>query len=146
VGSTAIQPTDLILYSLTKFNQTGALVQVTPNDVKYVFNGPGAAVLFGTPFGSVGRGIERGPMFNQLNLGLIKNIKVWERLSVQLRGEAFNVLNHPQPGIGSAVTGGTNHLPSINVNNAGVAGTAFGETGDQTYARRVVQVGLRVIF
>jgi outer membrane receptor protein involved in Fe transport len=145
-GSTAIQPTDLILYSLTQFNATGAVVPVTLNDVKYVFNGPGAANLFGTPFGSVGRGIERGPMFNQLNMGLFKNIKVWESLSLQLRGEAFNVLNHPQPGIGSAVTGGTAHLPNINVNNAGVSGAAFGETANQTYARRVVQVGLRVIF
>jgi hypothetical protein len=44
------------------------------------------------------------------------------------------------------VTGGTNHLPNINVNNAGVSGAAFGETANQTYARRVVQVGLRVIF
>jgi outer membrane receptor protein involved in Fe transport len=145
-GSTAIQPTDLLLYSLTQFNATGAIVPVTLNDVKYVFNGPGAAQLFGTPFGSVGRGIERGPMFNQLNMGLFKNIKVFERLSLQLRGEAFNVLNHPQPGIGSAVTGGTSHLPSINVNNAGVSGNAFGEIANQTYARRVVQVGLRVIF
>jgi len=142
----AIQPTDLILYSLTQFNATGALVPVTLNDVKYVFNGPGAAQLFHTPFGSEGRGIERGPMFNQLNMGLFKNIKVWERLSLQLRGEAFNVLNHPQPGIGSSVTGGTSHLPNINVNNAGVSGAAFGETANQTYARRVVQVGLRVIF
>jgi hypothetical protein len=145
-GSTAIQPTDLILYSLTAFQATGAVVPVTVNDVKYIFNGPGAANLFHTPFGSAGRGIERGPMFNQLNMGLFKNIKVWERLSLQLRGEAFNVLNHPQPGIGSAVTGGTTHLPSINVNNAGLPGAAFGEFGDQTYARRVVQVGLRVIF
>lgn len=143
---TAIQPTDLQLYSLTAFRSTGAIVPVTANDVKYVFNGPGAAILFGTPFGSVGRGIERGPAFNQMNLGLFKNIKVWERLSLQLRGEAFNVLNHPQPGIGSAVTGGTNHLPNINVNNAGVSGAAFGEVANQTFARRVVQVGLRVIF
>jgi hypothetical protein len=145
-GSTALQPTDLVLYSLTQFNATGAIVPVTLNDVKYVFNGPGAANLFHTPFGSVGRGIERGPMFNQMNLGVFKNIKVWENLQLQLRGEAFNVFNHPQPGIGSAVTGGTNHLPSINVNNAGVSGAAFGETANQTYARRVVQVGLRVIF
>jgi outer membrane receptor protein involved in Fe transport len=134
------------LINLTTLQATGQVVSVTPNDVKYVFNGPGAAQLFNTPFGSVGRGIERGPIFNQLNLGLIKNIKVFERLSVQLRGEAFNVMNHPQPGIGSAVTGGTTHLPNINVNNAGISGAAFGETGDQTYARRVVQVGLRVIF
>lgn len=145
-GSTAIQPTDLLLYSLTQFQATGAVVPVTANDVKYVFNGPGAAQLFRTPFGSVGRGIERGPMFNQMNLGLFKNIKVWESLSLQLRGEAFNVLNHPQPGIGSAVTGGTTHLPNINVNNAGVSGNAFGEVANQTFARRVVQVGLRVIF
>jgi hypothetical protein len=132
--------------SLTALNQTGTITPVTVNDVKYIFNGPGAAKIFNTPFGSVGRGIERGPIFNQMNLGLFKNIKVWESVTVQLRGEAFNVLNHPQPGIGSTVTPGTNHLPSINVNNAGVSGSAFGETDDQTYARRVVQVGLRIIF
>lgn len=132
--------------SLTQLNFSNTIVAVTPNQVKYIFNGPGAAKIFGTPFGSAGRGIERGVMFNQMNLGLFKNIKVWERLSLQLRGEAFNVLNHPQPGIGSAVTGGTSHLPSINVNNAGVQGASFGEFANQTFARRVVQVGLRVIF
>ena len=134
------------LISLTALQANGSIVTVTPNDVKYVFNGPGAAQVFGTPFGSAGRGIERGPMFNQMNLGLFKNIKVWERLSLQLRGEAFNVLNHPQPGIGSAVTGGTSHLPNINVNNAGVPFASFAEVANQTFARRVVQVGLRVIF
>jgi hypothetical protein len=145
-GGPNILATDLQLYSLTQFNATGAIVPVTLNDVKYVFNGPGAAQLFHTPFGSVGRGIERGPAFNQLNMGLFKNIKVWESLQLQLRGEAYNVLNHPQPGIGSTLTPGTNHLPSINVNNAGVSGNAFGETANQRYARRVVQVGLRIIF
>jgi hypothetical protein len=85
-------------------------------------------------------------MFNQLNMGVIKTIKVFENLRVQLRGEAFNILNHPQPGIGSAVTGGTNHLPNINVNNAGQSGARFGDTTDQTFARRVVQVGLRIAF
>lgn len=134
------------LISLTALQANGSIVTVTPNDVKYVFNGPGAAQVFGTPFGSAGRGIERGVMFNQMNLGLFKNIKVWERLSLQLRGEAFNVLNHPQPGIGSAVTGGTSHLPNINVNNAGVPFASFAEVANQTFARRVVQVGLRVIF
>jgi hypothetical protein len=137
---------DLILYSLNQINATGTYVPVTANDVKYVFNGPGAAQLFGTPFGSVGRGIERGPIFNQLNASLFKNIKIFESLTLQLRAEAFNVLNHPNPGLGSAVTAGTTHLPSINVNNAGLPGGAFSETGDQTYARRVVQVGLRLIF
>jgi outer membrane receptor protein involved in Fe transport len=147
IAASSVTPaTQGSLISLTALQANGSIVAVTPNDVKYVFNGPGAAQVFGTPFGSVGRGIERGPIFNQLNMGLFKNLKVWEHLSLQLRGEAFNVLNHPQPGIGSAVTGGTNHLPNINVNNAGISGAAFGETLNQTYARRVVQVGLRVIF
>jgi len=132
--------------NLTALQANGSIQVVTPNDVRYIFNGPGAAQVFGTPYGSSGRGTERGPIFNQLNMGLFKNIKVWENLQLQLRGEAFNILNHPQPGIGSAVTGGTNHLPNINVNNAGVFGAAFAETASQTYARRVVQVGLRVIF
>jgi hypothetical protein len=132
--------------SLTQLNATGALVAVTPADVKYIFNGPGAAKIFGTPFGSAGRGIERGVPFNQLNMGVVKTIKVFERLSLQLRGEAFNILNHPQPGIGSALTPGTNHLPNISVNNAGVSGARFGEPTDRTFARRVVQVGLRIIF
>ena len=132
--------------SLTALNATGQQVSVTPSQVKYIFNGPGAAKIFRTPFGSAGRGIERGPAFNQMNLGVFKNIKIFENLTLQLRGEAFNFLNHPQPGIGSALTGGTSHLPAISVNAAGVPGAAFGETGDQTYARRVVQVGLRVIF
>jgi len=133
-------------YNLTTLNATGRtqVVPVTPNDVKYIFNGPGAARIFGTPFGSSGRNVERGPKFNQLNMSLFKNIKVVERLTIQLRGEAFNVLNHPTPSIGNTTGGG--YLPGINVNNAGNPGAAFGENDDITYARRVVQVGLRIIF
>jgi hypothetical protein len=142
-----VSPADLNGFiSLTQLNATGAVVAISPNDVKYIFNGPGAARIFGTPFGSAGRGIERGVMFNQLNMGVIKTIKVFEGLRIQLRGEAFNILNHPQPGIGSAVTGGTTHLPNISVNNAGQSGARFGDTTDQTFARRVVQVGLRIAF
>jgi outer membrane receptor protein involved in Fe transport len=130
-------------YSQTAINATGEVIPVTPNDVKYIFNGPGAARIFGTPFGSAGRNIERGPVFNQLNMSLFKNIKVYERLTVQLRGEAFNVLNHPNPGFGVAAGG---YLPNININGAGTPGGAFGEDEDIALARRVVQVGLRIIF
>jgi outer membrane receptor protein involved in Fe transport len=136
---------DLTLYSYNALNAaTPTLVPITANDVKYIFNGPGAARLFGTPFGSAGRNIERGPMFNQMNASLFKNIKVYERLTLQLRGEAFNVLNHPTPSVGNTTGGG--YLPVIGVNSAGIPGAAFGENQDITFARRVVQVGLRVIF
>jgi hypothetical protein len=130
--------------SLTALNATGAIVPVTPSDVKYILNAPGSARIFGTPFGNSPRNAERGPAFNQLNASLFKNIKVFERLTLQLRGEAFNVLNHPTPGIGNAVGGG--YLPDILVSDAGVQSSAFGNNDDITYARRVIQVAVRVIF
>ncbi len=130
--------------SLTALNATGATVAVTPQQVKYILNAPGSAKIFNTPFGNSPRNAERGPAFNQLNMGLFKNIRTWERLTVQLRAEAFNVLNHPTPGIGNTVGGG--YLPAILVSDAGVNGAAFGENEDITYARRVVQLGLRIAF
>ncbi|HWW77917.1 MAG TPA: hypothetical protein VNZ44_21110, partial [Pyrinomonadaceae bacterium] len=130
-------------YLLNALNSTGAAVPVTPNDVKYIVNLPGAARIFGTPYGSAGRNIERGPRLNQLNASLFKNIKVGERLTVQLRGEAYNVLNHPNPGYGVNSAG---YLPDIFPEDAGLEGSNFAEHKDITLARRVVQVGIRIIF
>ncbi|MCM3869317.1 MAG: TonB-dependent receptor [Pyrinomonadaceae bacterium] len=130
-------------WSLNSINSTGDLVAVTPNDVRFIFNGPGAAKIFNTPFGSSPRNYLRGPIFNQLNMSLFKNLKIFENLTLQLRGEAFNVLNHPNPGFGVAAGGA---LPSINVGNAGLEGGGFAEHKDISLANRVVQVGFRLIF
>jgi len=130
-------------YSVNELNRTGAAVAVNLNDVKYIINGPGAARFFGTPFGNVPRNSERGPIFNQLNMGLFKNIRVFERLNIQLRGEAFNVLNHPNPGFGVNAGG---FIPTSSLLNAGNPGNAFGEFDDISLANRVVQLGIRVIF
>ena len=130
-------------YLINALNSTGEAIPVTTNDVKYIVNLPGAARIFGTPFGTAGRNIERGPALNQLNASLFKNIKVGERLTVQLRGEAYNVLNHPNPGYGVNAAG---YLPDYFVEDAGVEGTNFGDNNDITLARRVIQVGIRLIF
>jgi hypothetical protein len=130
-------------YSMNQINSAGAFVAVNPSDVHFIFNGPGAARIFGTPFGSSGRNQLRGPAFNQLNMSVFKNIKLYERLTLQLRGEAFNVLNHPNPGFGVERGG---YLPNKDVGNAGAVGAGFAENGDIELARRVVQVGLRIIF
>jgi outer membrane receptor protein involved in Fe transport len=131
-------------YSLNALQSpAGNIVSVTPADVHYIFNGPGAAKIFGTPFGDSPRNSRRGPILNQLNLSLFKNIKMGERMTFQLRGEAFNALNHPNPGFG---TGQGGYLPSINVNAAGVSGGAFDTFTDIAYARRVLQFGARFIF
>jgi hypothetical protein len=46
-------------------------------------------------FGTMGRNIFRGPALMDWDLSLVKNFRFGERLTAQLRGEFFNVLNHP---------------------------------------------------
>jgi hypothetical protein len=61
--------------------------------------------------GNTGRGVVRGPGFERVELGLFKNITFKERYRFQLRGEATNAFNHPNPngfgslGLGSGLFG-----------------------------------------
>jgi hypothetical protein len=142
----AASPTGL--YSMNALNSTGALVPVTVSQVRYIYNGIGAARQFGTPYGNVGRNTERGPALNQLNIGIFKNTKVRENVRLQLRAELFNALNHPNPGFGVA---GESDLPDTTVEDAGNApglGTfnAFNDRRAMTLSSRRVQFGIRLTF
>ncbi len=130
-------------YSLNQINGAGQCNATTPSAVRFIFNGPGAARIFGTPFGDSPRNYLRGPIFNQLNMSVFKRINLWENVKLELRGEAFNVLNHPNPGFGVAAGG---YLPSINIGTAGNSTGAFADHGEISLANRVVQVGFRFIF
>ena len=130
-------------WSVNELNNTGASVAVTRNDVRYIINGPGAAKIFNTPFGDVPRNSEIGPIFNQFNLSVFKNIRLTEKVRMQFRAEAFNAFNHPNPGFGVA-SGGS--FGTIQLLNAGVEGNAFGNDTDITLANRVIQLGLRITF
>jgi carboxypeptidase family protein len=46
-------------------------------------------------YGNLGRNALQGPPFKQWDLAIYKNTKIAERLSLQLRAEFFNLLNHP---------------------------------------------------
>ena len=62
----------------------------TPNAL--FINPPG----YGVKFGSLGRNVFRAPWFNGLDAALLKNIRVrGEGIKLQIRGEALNILNHP---------------------------------------------------
>jgi hypothetical protein len=56
-----------------------------------------SAFAFPTPgtFGNAGRNILDGPGFQNVNVSLMKNTALTERVNLQFRAEAFNLFNHP---------------------------------------------------
>ena len=80
-------------------------------------------------FGGSPRSVLRGPSWNNLDLTLSKNFKVTERLSTELRGEFFNVLNHPNFDIPGHTLGNPD----------------FGVISSAEPAR-TVQIALRILF
>jgi hypothetical protein len=58
------------------------------NTSAFVFSAPGT-------FGNAGRNILDGPGFQNVNVSLLKNTALGERLNLQFRAEAFNLFNHP---------------------------------------------------
>ena len=91
------------------------------------FAAPSAAL--GQP-GNAKRGTILGPGFYRIDTGLFRNFKLTEGAVFQLRGEAFNVVNH------------------TNFNGVAVAATTPSTFGQVTGAReaRILQVGGKVTF
>jgi outer membrane receptor protein involved in Fe transport len=104
---------------------------VTPNDVRFIVNGAGAAQRFGTPFGNVGRNTFTGDRVEVLDFSIFKTTRVGERVAVQYRLNMFNALNHP-------VFGTPN---SIRLDQAG---TTFYNFQENNGGRRQIEMALRV--
>lgn len=58
------------------------------NTAAFGFPAPGT-------FGNAGRNIVDGPGYQTVNASLIKNTALTENIDLQLRGEVFNLFNHP---------------------------------------------------
>jgi hypothetical protein len=83
-------------------------------------------------FGNVSRTLPdvRGPAFNNVDVSLLKNTVIRERLQLQFRAEYFNVLNHPnfwQP-------------------NSAFGSQQFGQLNTTTGLPRVGQLALKLLF
>jgi hypothetical protein len=98
----------------------------TPNSL--FVNPPGT----GPRYGELGRNVFRGPWFNGLDAALMKNIKMSDRVRLQLRFEALNADNHP-------------NFDGINTNlNSGSFGKAQILVGEAISRR--LQLGGRITF
>jgi hypothetical protein len=82
-------------------------------------------------FGNAPRNDLAGPMLNNLDFGLSRNIRFRERMNIQFRAEAFNILNHASFG-----------LP---LNDASSPGS-FGTIVQTSTNSRDIQLGLKVVF
>ena len=84
--------------------------------------------------GTVGRNSFVGPGFEDVDLALIKNTKVTERMNVQFRADAFDILNHPNYG-----------QPSGTVGSVGIINSTRFPTGDSGSSRQLL-FGLKLQF
>jgi hypothetical protein len=66
----------------------------------------------GSPYGDLARNKFAGPNFKNVDLSVIKNIPITERVKIQLRAEMFNTFNRLNlaSGVGSVSAGGSNSL------------------------------------
>jgi len=93
--------------------------------------------------GNLGRNVVRGLASWQIDIALRRQIKVTERLSIQLRAEAFNVLNHPNFGSINRSLGSPNFGQATNMLNQQLGGL---NQIYQTGGPRSLQFAAKVIF
>ncbi len=101
-------------------------------------------------FGTMGRNIFRGPHFRNWDFSIGKTFQIRERLGLQLRGEFFNILNHPNftnpYGVGGQLGNVDPSVPSTfglasATTDVAAANPVIGSGGP-----RAIQVGLKFKF
>jgi hypothetical protein len=123
---------------------SGLIATATPNTFQYFTFTPDqisrTSMSFAPgstwPANMSGRDAFRAPGWWNMDMGLYKSIKLGERFSMQLRGEMFNIFNHPN----LYVVGSTADLGTGNSVNA-----CYGCTGS-TYDRRHLQLAMKITF
>ncbi|MDX2044632.1 MAG: carboxypeptidase regulatory-like domain-containing protein [Acidobacteriota bacterium] len=128
-GNPNLRTSSTGFYLMSDLNRN-VFTAVSPNDVRYIVNGPGAAMKFNNPFGTVARNSARGDRIETVDFSLFKTFKVWESVNIQYQLTLINALNHPVFG-----------TPNTNVDNVN-----FFNFQENDGGRRTISMGLRVRF
>ena len=97
---------------------------------------PNAFILpaYGT-YGNAGRGTYSGPGLADLDLSLLKDTRLRERMQLQFRAEFFNALNHTNLG-----------TPNATVFSNGAISSSAGVITATATTSRQIQFGLKLVF
>jgi hypothetical protein len=108
------------------------------NPNAYTYPDPGT-------FGNAGRDTLTGPDLKDVDLSLIKNASIYERLHAQFRVEYFNLLNHSNFTTPNAVVFSTGPTPAKPTTAAALSPTAGVLTATATTSRQL-QFALKFLF
>jgi hypothetical protein len=109
---------------------------VNPN----AFCVPGSSGCPGTtnPDGDLSRNLFTGPGFADVDLSVIKNISIKERLKLQLRAEMFNVFNHKNLASGAGSVGSNGYLYDTIGDFNGAPGLGPGEPFNMQLVGKII--------
>ena len=86
-------------------------------------------------YGNLGRGTLRGPGLVGMDVSLLKDTKLTEKVAMQFRAECFNVLNH------------TNfNTPNLTVFSGAAINPTAGQITATATPSRQIQFGLKMIY
>jgi hypothetical protein len=111
---------------------TGPVIQGNP---RQWFNPAAFALPAPGTYGNLGRGVFTGPHLTSLDLSLFKSVPITERMRLQFRGEAFNLLNHTNFG-----------TPNPIVFSSGAISASAGLITSTATTSRQIQFGLKLMF
>ena len=125
---------------------TTPLTNASGQVVGFVATNPGAQFVSGAPGTfSAARPVMRLADTRNWDLSIVKRFSAPERAKIEVRGDAYNVLNHPQfTGVPISTLGSPMHtLPSFLVPNSTLFGNMRGTLSGNP---RTIQLALRVMF
>lgn len=105
-----------------------------------VFCTPGAAGCSGPsdPHGNLTRNKYYGPGFQDVDLSIIKNIPLRERLKIQLRAEMYNLFNHVNLVSGTGAVNGSGIINDTIGDFNGAPGIGPGEAFNMQLAAKII--------
>jgi hypothetical protein len=99
------------------------------------FSAPPAGEL-----GDLGRDTLKGPGFWNFDFAVMKNTRVTEKLTAQLRVEAFNIFNHPDFALPNT------SLFTLSGTGTGIPNPLAGQITNTVNAPRQIQFALKFLF